>query len=123
PGACCVAKLSKNQFRVTDHGDLCRHMEADPRRRCVRLNVACGFTPSRGLAELLAAPEPKADRQYRVGAPRERLLPRTSDCERVVLRHGALPGAPGVHRYLHELNEFAQLSSRIRPEDSVACCD
>ena len=82
-------------------------MEADPRRRSVSLNVACGFTPSGCLAELLAAPEPKAYRQYCVGAPSERLLPWTSDCKRVVLRHGALPGAPGVHRYLGELNEFA----------------
>ena len=82
-------------------------MEADPRRRSVSLNIARGFTPSGCLAELLAAPEPKADRQYRVGAPGERLLPWTSDCKRVVLRHGALPGAPGIHRYLGELNEFA----------------
>ena len=54
------------------------------------MNVACGFTPSGWLAELLAAPEPKADRQYRVGAPGERLLPWTSDYKRVVLRDGGL---------------------------------
>src|SRR4029077_7185666 len=108
-GAGCVGNLPENKFRVTDHGNLCRHMEADPRRRSVSLNVACGSTPSRCLAELLAAPEPKADRQYRVGASGKRLLPWTSDCKWVVFRHGALPGAPAVHRYLGELNEFAQL--------------
>src|SRR5208282_3762473 len=103
----CVGKLSENQFRVTDYGNLCRHTESDPRRRSVSLNIARGFTPSGCLAELLAAPEPKADRQYSVGAPGERFLPWTSDCQRVVLRHGALPAAPGINRYLGELNEFA----------------
>ena len=82
-------------------------MEAYPRRRSVSLNIARGFTPSGRLTELLAAPEPETDRQYRVGASGERLLPWTSDCKWVVLRHGALPAAPGIHRYLGELNEFA----------------
>src|SRR6202008_5031999 len=78
-GARCVGKLPENEFRVTDQCNLCRHMEADPHRRSVSLNVACGFTPSGGLAELLTAPEPKADRENRVGMPGERLLPRTPD--------------------------------------------
>src|SRR6516162_948624 len=87
----CVAKLPENEFRVTDHSNVCRHMEADPRRRSVGLNVSCRFVPSRCLAEFLAAPEPKADRQNRIGAPGQQLPPWTSDCKGVVLRHGALP--------------------------------
>src|SRR5215469_14387630 len=122
-GACCIGQLLKNEFGVTDQGDLCRYMEADPRRRSVSLNVACGFIPSGCLAELLATPEPKTDHQYHVGAPGERLLPWTSNCERVVLRDSTLPGPAGVHRYLRELNEFAELGCRARPKDSVSCCD
>jgi hypothetical protein len=92
-GTHCLAKLLENEFRVADQGNLCRHMETDPRRRGVSLNVACGFTPRGRLTELFAAPESKAYRQHRVGAPGERLFPWTSDCEWMVFRHRALPGS------------------------------
>ena len=118
-----IAKLTENEFRIADEGDLGRHVQADPRRSCVGLDVARGFVPRGRRAKLLAAPEPKADRQYRVGAPSERLLPRPPDSERAVLGHGALSGAPGVDRDVGEFNEFAQFGRGARPEDSVTRCD
>jgi len=68
----------------------------------------------------VGAPEPKADRQYRIGAPGERLLPGTSDCKRVVLRHGALPATTGVDRYPGELNKTRVARPPHPTEDSVA---
>src|SRR6202040_136980 len=74
-GASCAAQLAENDFGVAAQGALRRHMKADPRRRGVGLDVASAFIPSGPRAELLAAPEPKPDRQPHVGAPGERLLP------------------------------------------------
>src|ERR1700722_7381366 len=70
-----VAELAENEFGIADQGDLRRHMQAYSRRRGVGLDVASAFIPSGPCAELLPAPEPKADRQHHVGSPGERLLP------------------------------------------------
>ena len=67
--------------------------------------------PRRRLAEVLAAPEPEADREDHVGAARERLLPRAAHGERVVLRHGALRGAAGVDRNLQAASASARSSA------------
>src|SRR5271154_771725 len=38
----------------------------------------------------------------------------------MVLRHSALPGAPGIDRDIGEFDEFEQLGRCVRPEDAVA---
>ena len=95
-------------------------MQADPRRRRIGLDVARGFVPCRRLAESLATPEAKADREHRVGSAGERLLPRTADGEGMILREGALAAPPGIDRYARLFGEGSELRPGRGPEDAVA---